>query len=416
MKPSPRTPDHPAYRRRWAAGTAATVIAALLGAAVLLQTLPAVAAEPAAAAPQAVPVSVATVVQRDVNLWESFSGRLEAVDRVDVRARVAAAVQAVHFREGALVKKGDLLVTLDPAPFEAAVARAQADVSAAKVRQSHAQRERERATRLWRDSAIAQREYDERVNAEAESSAQLQGLEAALRSARLDLSYTRVRAPVSGRVGRLEVTVGNLVAAGPSAPVLTTMVSVSPIYASFEADEGTVARALRTLRASGGRQGGVDALERIPVRMGTNGDDGLPHEGKLQLVDNQVDPRSGTVRVRAVFDNAQGLLMPGQYARVEMGAARNEQVILINERAVGTDQDKRYVWVVGADDAVSYRAVRLGASVDGLRVVTEGLKPDERIVVNGLQRVRPGVKVAPRPVAMDAKPEVQARREGSPAS
>lgn len=215
MKPSYRTPDHPAYRRRWAAGTAATVIAALLGAAVLLQTVPAVAAEPAAAAPQAVPVSVATVVQRDVNLWESFPGRLEAVDRVDVRARVAAAVQAVHFREGALVKKGDLLLTLDPAPFEAAVARAQADVSAAKVRQSHAQRERERATRLWRDSAIAQREYDERVNAEAESSAQLQGLEAALRSARLDLSYTRVRAPVSGRVGRLEVTVGNLVAAGP---------------------------------------------------------------------------------------------------------------------------------------------------------------------------------------------------------
>lgn len=362
------------------------------------------------AQPQATPVSVATVVQSNVAAWNEFSGRLEAVERVEVRSRVAGSVQQVHFREGALVKQGDLLVTIDPAPYAAEVDRAQAQVLAAKARAALARSEHERARRLWDERAIAQREYDERSNALLEGDANLRAAEAALQSARLNLGYTQVRAPIAGRIGRIEVTSGNLVAAGPGAPVLTTLVSVNPIYASFDADEQIVTRALK------GLPGGTSArshIERIPVHMGTAASTDTPFEGRLQLVDNQVDARSGTVRVRAVFDNKDGALMPGQFARLRMGQASSDAALLVNERAVGTDQNKRFVMVVDADNKAVWREVTLGAPVNGLRVVTSGLKPGERVVVNGLHRVRPGALLAPQPVAMDAKPEVQARRESA---
>ena len=349
----------------------------------------------AAAAPQAVPVQVATVVQTDVRAWDEFSGRLEAVERVDVRSRVAGTVQAVHFREGALVKQGELLLTIDPAPYQAEVDRAEAQVVAAQARVTYTRSEAERAQRLFEERAIAGREHDERVNAHREAEANLRAAQAALQSARLNLGYTQVRAPVAGRVGRLEITVGNLVAAGPGAPVLTTLVSVNPIYASFEADERVLARALQGLRGEGPGE-----LAKVAVEMGTAATIDTPYRGKLQLVDNQVDARSGTVRVRAIFDNRDGTLIPGQFARLRMAQARAFPAVLISERAVGTDQSKRFVMVVGQDNKVDYREVKLGPSVDGLRVVTEGLKADERIVVNGLQRVRPGATVAPEPVVM----------------
>src|SRR2546425_339405 len=251
----------------------------------------------AAAEPRPTPVPVATVVQSDVAMWDEFSGRLEAVERDDIRSRVAGAVQSVHFVEGALVKRDDLLVTIDPAPYAAEVERAQAQVVAAQARVTYTKSEHERAQRLWNESAIARRELDERVNAQQEADANLRAAEAALLSARLNLGYTQVRAPVSGRVGRLEITVGNLVAAGPGAPVLTMLVSINPIYASFNADEQVVTRALKTLS----EQGASGQVERIPVRMtiATNDD---AFAGRLQLIDNQVDARSGTVRVRATFD------------------------------------------------------------------------------------------------------------------
>jgi multidrug efflux system membrane fusion protein len=208
-----------------------------------------------------------------------------------------------------------------------------------------------------------------------------------------------------GRVGRLEVTAGNLIAAGPGAPVLTTLVSVSPIYASFDADEQVVTRALRGLASGSSARA---HLERIPVRMGTAAGTDTPFEGRLQLVDNQVDAKSGTVRVRAVFANEDGSLMPGQFARLRMGQAKSASALLVNERAVGTDQSKKFVMVVGADNKANYREVTLGANVNGLRIVTSGLKPSERIVVNGLQRIRPGALVEPQPVAMDVKPELHA--------
>ncbi|SFU40050.1 membrane fusion protein, multidrug efflux system [Polaromonas sp. YR568] len=357
--------------------------------------------------PQATPVSVATVVQSDVSAWDEFSGRLEAVERVDIRSRVAGNIQSVHFREGALVKKGDLLLTIDPAPYAADVERADAQVAAAQARVTQAKGEQERSQRLWSEQAISKREFDERTNGKGEADANLRAAQAALQTAQLSLGYTQVRAPVSGRVGKLEVTVGNLVAAGPGAPVLTTLVSVSPIYASFDADEQVVTKALKDAGGNGGNGGsGSRNLERIPVQMGTAASTDTPFEGKLQLVDNQVDARSGTVRARAVFDNKDGQLMPGQFARIRMGQATKGTALLINERAVGTDQNKKFVLVVGADNKAVYREVTLGANINGLRVVKAGLAANERIVVNGLQRIRPGALVAPQPVEMSAKAEL----------
>ena len=350
-------------------------------------------------APQATPVMVATVEESEVALWDEFSGRLEAIERVDVRSRVAGAIQSVHFNEGALVTRGDLLVTIDPAPYAADVDRAQAQVVAAQSRVEHTRSEHERAQRLWQEQAIAQRELDERVNAQREALANLRAAEAALQSARLSLGYTQVRAPISGRVGRIEITAGNLVGAGPGAPVLTTLVSLSPIYASFDAEEQVVVRALRDVGGTAGRS----KLREIPVEMRTATTGEAPFRGRLQLIDNQVNARSGTVRVRAVFDNANGTLIPGQYASLRLGQAKARTALLINERAVGTDQSKKFVMVVGADNKAAYREVTLGPSVDGLRVVTGGLQPNERIVVNGLQRVRPGSLVAPQTTKMASR-------------
>ena len=350
--------------------------------------------------PPAVSVSVATVVQATVAAWDEFSGRLEAVEQVDVRSRVSGAVQSVHFREGALVKTGDLLVTIDPAPYAAEAERAQAQVAAAEARVANRRSEHMRAERLWREDAIAQRELDERVDSLHEAEANLRAAQAALTSAKLSLGYTQVRAPIAGRIGKFEVTVGNLVAAGPGAPVLTTLVSVNPIYASFDADEPVIVRALQDIP---GAEGDRSQIDRVPVRMGTVATEGTPYEGKLQLIDNKVDSRSGTVRVRARFDNLQGSLIPGQFAKIRLGKAKASESLLVSERAVGTDQNKKFVLVVGDDNKIVYREVTLGPTVDGLRIVTKGLQANERIVVNGVQRVKPGTVVAPQQVPMEGQ-------------
>jgi len=352
-------------------------------------------AAPAGTAPLA--VSVAQVEQQDVRVWSEFSGRLEAVERVAVRSRVVGEVNALHFTEGELVNKGDLLVTIDPLPFAAEVQRAQAQVAAAQSRLSYANTELARAQRLWPARAIAERELDERANAQKTAAADLVSAQALLQMARLNLGYTNIRAPVAGRVGRREVTVGNQVDAGPTAPVLTTLVSVNPIYASFDADESTVTRALNGLGTSNNRQ---SQLPRIPVEMQADGQSTPPVQGHLQLIDNQVDTASGTVRVRAQFDNADGRLTPGQFVRLRLGQAETRGALLVSERAIGTDQNRRYVMVVGDDNLAQYREVTVGSPVNGLRVITQGLNPGERIVVNGLQRVRPGMVVAPQVVSM----------------
>ncbi len=355
---------------------------------------------PPRAAPQAVPVSVAVVEQRNVSIWDEFSGRIEAVERVEVRSRVAGAVQAAHFREGSLVAEGDLLITIDPAPFAAEVERLNAQVGGAEARLSLTKKDLERSRQLRHlgSSAISESAVDQRESAHREAEAALRAAEAALQSARLNLGYSQVRAPVSGRVGKLEITVGNLIAAGPGAPVLTSLVSVDPIYASFNADEEVVVRALKALGANA-----HTVVERVPVQMTTATSNGTTYKGRLQLIDNQVDVRSGTVRVRAVFSNPHGDLIPGQFARVRMGQPKSEPALLISERAVGTDQNKKFVLVVDAENKTVYREVMLGAAVEGMRIVASGLESGERIVVNGLQRVRPGALVAPQTVLMDGK-------------
>ncbi|MBA4789953.1 MAG: efflux RND transporter periplasmic adaptor subunit [Rhizobiales bacterium] len=390
-------------RRLLVPALAALILGAGLATPYVLPLAGARAADPASAtAPGAVPVSVATVEAREAPVFDEFSGRLEAVERVQVRSRVAGAIQKVHFREGDLVQAGELLITVDPAPYQAEVDRAEAQVAAAEARVALVKADLERGQRLFDSRTVSQRDLDERVNASKEALANLKAAQAALQTAELNLSYTEVRAPVAGRVGKREITVGNLISAGPGSTPLTTLVSVDPVYAAFSADEQVVTRALRSLAAQPGK---TLPVERIPVQMTTAIDEdrsaGKTYQGQLQLIDNQVDPATGTVRVRAVFDNVDGRLIPGQFVRLRMGRPDTGTALLITERAVGTDQDKKFVMVVGDENKVAYREVSLGATVNGLRIVTSGLKAGEKIVVNGLHRIRPGAVVAPQTVSME---------------
>jgi len=383
------------FRQRFLGSAIALGIGAAIAAPFVLSSHNAQGSGPTPAV-QAVPVSVATVKSQDALAWNEFSGRLEAVERVELRSRVAGAVQEIHFREGALVRQGDLLVVIDPAPYRAAVDAAAARVASAQSQLAWARKEEARGHELIGMSAgaISQSSVDQRVNAAREADAGLRAAQADLQAAELNLGYTQIRAPVSGRVGKVEVTVGNLIAAGPASPVLTSLMSVDPIYASFDADEQTVTRALKALGASD-----VAAhVGQIPVDMVTA--DGTSIQGRLQLIDNQVDAQSGTVRLRAQFANPNGTLIPGQFARLRMGSAKSQPVVAIDERALGTDQDKRFVIVVGADNKASYREVALGGMNGNLRVITSGINPGERVVVEGLQRVRPGAEVAPTEVPM----------------
>ncbi|QRY66712.1 efflux RND transporter periplasmic adaptor subunit [Ensifer sp. PDNC004] len=384
-------------RALWGAGL--SILLSVGGGAAVMFGLPQhfeadAATDASAAAPPAVPVSVARAQSKRITTWEEFSGRLEAIERVEVRPRVGGAILKAHFREGALVKQGDLLVTIDPEPYAAAVERAKAQVEAAEARVSLAKIELERGRKLVTTSAVPQSSVDQRASAYDEAQAEVRSAKAALRTAELDLQYTEVRAPISGRVGRLDVTAGNLVAAGSASPVLTTLVSVDPIYASFNASEEVVTTALARLAASAGG----NAIERLPVQVGTAADDGTPILGHIQLINNEVDAATGTIRVRAALENADGRLIPGQFVRIRIGEPDPEEKLVISDRAIGSDQDKKFVFVVGTDNKVEYRQVKLGPNSDGLRIVESGLKSGENIVVNGLQRVRPGVLVAPQQV------------------
>lgn len=383
-------------KKRWALVGAGIGIVVSVGGAAFFFELPMSAPATAASAPAqapAVPVTVAVVEPRDIRTWEEFSGRLEAVDRVEVRSRVAGAIQAVHFREGALVKAGDPLFTIDPAPFAAAVAQAQAQVAAAESRVDITKLELDRGRRLSDNRTISQSDLDQRGSAYNEAQANLKAAQAALQTAQLDLGYTEVFAPISGRVGKIEITVGNLVAAGSTSPALTTLVSVDPIYASFNASEELVTSALAQLPPSDSPSPPVD---QIPVEIGTLSDEGTPIKGKLQLVDNEVDAASGTIRVRGIFDNPGGRLIPGQFVRVRMGQPKPENRLIVSDRAIGTDQDKKFVFVVDAENKIVYRQIQIGATADGQRIVESGLNAGDKVVVNGLQRVRPGAVVDPQ--------------------
>src|SRR5689334_2194283 len=352
----------------------------------------------AAAAEQAVPVTVALIEPKQTVLWDDFSGRLEAIQRVELRPRVAGAILSTNFAEGALVKAGDILFKIDPALYAAEMDKASAQLEAARARAVFTAGEVERGAQLVGNAVVTRRDFDQRENANREAIANVKAAEATLQTAKLNLDYTEVRAPVEGRIGKIEVTVGNLVAAGTASPVLTSLVSVNPIYASFDADEEIVLRALNSVADHSGKRGNLD---QIPVEMTTSG--GTAVKGHIQLIDNQVNGQSGTIRVRAVFKNEDGRLIPGQFARVRMGQPMQQTLVMIDERAIGTDQDKKFVMAVGDDSRAVYRPITLGGAVDGLRIVTAGLKPGDRIVVNGLQRVRPGALLKTEIAAMGAR-------------
>ena len=360
---------------------------------------------PKAMLPPPPSVAVATVEPRNAVVWDEFSGRLEAVERVAIRPRVAGTVKEVHFREGALVKKGDLLVTIDPEPYAAEVERLAAQVTSAEARAEFTSTEVSRGRTLLGTSALSARDVDQRVNASKEAEAAVRAAKAALQTARLNLGYTEVRAPVDGRVGRIEVTVGNLVAAGPESPVLTSLVSVDPIYASFNANETIVARAMAAL---GREANATAAVGAIKVEIATNVADAAWIQGQLQFIDNQVDATSGTVRLRAVFGNPDGRLIPGQFVRVRMAQPGKEPVIAVDERAIGTDQSKRFVVIVGGDNKAAWREVTLGPMAGNLRIVTSGLETGDRVIVSGLQRVRPGAVVTPQATDMDRQAALSA--------
>jgi len=349
----------------------------------------------AVTAPAATPVTVAAVLEKSVTEWDDFSGRVEAIEYVEIRPRVTGTIDAI------LVKKGDLLFSIDPRPFQAELARAEADKAKAQATVEFSKTELERTRRLTDEHAVAQRELDLRNNALLEAAAQLKAAEAAVLTARLNLQYSSINAPVNGRVSRAEITMGNLVGAGVSAPALTTVVSVSPVYVTFEIDEQTFQQ-----YAARGAAGNSN-IANIPVSIGLANEEGYPHQGHIQAFDNRMDTASGTIRTRAVFDNASGLLTPGMYARVRTGGGGEKIAILIDDKAIGTDQDKKYVMVVGNDNKAVYREIKIGPMVDGLRIVRSGLQKDEHIIVNGLQRVRPNDVVAPTMADAQPKPVAQ---------
>jgi multidrug efflux system membrane fusion protein len=376
----------PLSRRRLAIAALAVLVLAGLG------TFGAIRVDASSpAAPTIVPeVDVATVVQKTITDWQSYSGRLEAVEKVEVRSQVPGTIVSVNFKDGALVKKGDTLFVIDPRPYAAEVDRAEAQLAAAQARTGYTQSDWERAQRLIVDNAIARRDYDEKQNAAREASANLKAAQAALETARINLGYTKIVAPVAGRVSRAEITVGNVVSAGASSAPLTTLVSVSPIYASFDADEQTYLQYLS--RAKDG--------SKVPVELGLADESGYSRSGTIESVDNRLDTSSGTIRVRARFDNADGALIPGLYARVKVGGSAPHPALLIDDAAVGTDQDKKFVLVVDQGNHVVYRDVSVGGMQGNLRVVKDGLKAGDRIVVNGIQRVRPGDTVRAHVVPM----------------
>ncbi|MEZ5285119.1 MAG: efflux RND transporter periplasmic adaptor subunit [Vicinamibacterales bacterium] len=340
--------------------------------------------------PPAPEVAVAGVIERDVTEWDEFTGRLEAVDAVQVRPRVSGYVSAVRFSEGAIVRKGDLLFQIDPRPFQAEVDRLQAELTRARATVERADSELARANRLRDEHAIASEERDRRASFADESAAQVAAVEAALRAAALNLEFTRVTSPIAGRVSRAIVTEGNLVSAGPGeATLLTTVVSLDPVYAYFDADEQVYLK-----YTSAGARDARGAIDRH-IEMALANEAGYPRQGRLDFLDNRLDPSTGTIRGRAVFRNEDGRLTPGLFVRLRLAGAGRARGLLIQDRAVGTDLSKRFVYVVTPKHEVEYRPVTLGPLVDGLRVVRDGLSAGDSVVVTGLQRIRPGMAVTP---------------------
>ena len=337
---------------------------------------------------QAMPVTVVTIEPEMVQIWNEYSARLEAVNFAEIRPQVSGTITEERFEDGQYVEEGDILFVIDPRPYQAAVNQAKANVNAAKNQSALTWKELKRAKELIKNDAISKRTLDERSSAHSVAVASIKSAEAALESAQINLDYAHVKAPIAGRAGRIEVKKGNLVQAGPNAPLLTTIISTDNIYADFEVDEQSY---LKYVRNSARNR---DTESNIPVRL-ILGDDALEYKGHIDSFDNQIDVTSGTIRARALFQNEDGALLPGMFARVKMGTPSTSENILLTERAIGTDQNRKYVYIVNADNQTEYREVQIGESINGSRIIKSGLSQGDQVITEGLIRLRPGMPVKP---------------------
>lgn len=391
--------SHP--RRRLAAPVLGLLAAAVLAA----------CSSQAAPGGDAVPppqVSVAPVLERPVVPWDEYTGRVVAADTVQMRARVSGYIERVAFTEGDEVQKGDLLFVIDQRPYRASLERAQAQLAQAESEAELASSRDTRANELLEVSAISREEYEARRASSAQAAAAVRAAQAAVTAARLDLQFTEVRSPIDGRAGRALVTAGNLAQA--DATLLTTVVSLDPVHVYFETDEQSFL-GYQALARSGQRASGGNA-----VRVGLANEQGYPHRGEVDFTSNQADPGTGTIRVRAVVPNPERVFTPGLYTRVQLQAASSADAVLIDERAVLTDQDRKYVYVLGEDNQAERRDIIPGGMADGLRVVEDGLATGDRLIVHGVQKVFfPGMPVSPVAIAMGDPPgQAQLADAGAP--
>jgi multidrug efflux system membrane fusion protein len=365
----------------------------------LLSGLPVLAAltiagcdkQPAAGGPPPPPaVTVAKPIQKNLAQWDEYTGRFTALETVEVRARVSGFIDSVNFKEGQVVKKDDLLFIIDQRPYKIAVDQAKADVERGQAKLEIAALDVQRATPLVQNQTVTQREFDTRKSTERDAAGQVASAQAALKQAELNLAWTEVRAPIAGRISDKRVDAGNLITGGQSgATLLTVIVSIDPIHFVFDGSEADFIHYLR-LAARGARQSSRDAQNPVSVRLADETD--FTHTGRMDFVDNVVNPKTGTIRGRAIFDNKDGLLTPGFFGRLRLFGGE-QQTLLVPDAAIASDQSKKVVFAVADDGTVSMKRVELGPITEGLRMVRSGLSPDDRIVIDGLQRARPGQKV-----------------------
>ena len=349
-------------------------------------------------APPPPTVSVVQPVAREIVEWDEYIGRLEAPETVEIRARVSGYLDKVHFKEGKEVKKGDLLFTIDPRPYQAEYDRADADHQRAQSMAELALNDAERAKRLVVTKAISDEDFDTKTKNYNSALAAVKSAKAAMESARLNLEFTEIHSPIDGRTSRAAVTAGNLVSGGVSgagATLLTTVVSLDPLYCYVDVDERSILKYIK-LRREGKRESALD--KPIPVEMALANEEGFPHVGQTDFVDNKIDPTTGTLRCRGVFPNPERTLGPGFFARMRVPGSGKYPALLIPDRALGSDQSQKFVYVVNAEKKVEFRPVKIGPMVDGLRVVSAGLKGGEQVVVEGLMRIRPGIVVDAKPL------------------
>lgn len=357
------------------------------------------------ATPPPQPAVVSIMQEQKIQLWKDFTGRLQAVDYVEIRPEVSGKIHEIRFKDGQSVAKGDILFVIDPTPYQAAVDKAKADFQAAQNQYDLSQKDLARAQDLVKTEAISKKIFDERQSRARVEKSQMDSAQAQLKQAQIDLDYAYVKAPISGRVSRAEITEGNLIQAN-AAPVLTTIVSNQGIYADFDVDEQTYLQDIYSVARD------TEAQVKVPVEMVLKSGNGQPYKGVIQSFDNKIDPKSGTIRVRAYFENNDQSLLPGMFVNVRLGGTGSDNALLISEKAIGTDQNRKFVYVVGDGNKVVYREIRPGSSINGHRVVLAGLKPGEKVITDGIMKIRPDMVVAPKSSAEPAdKPSIEPSAE-----